>query len=48
MEYLHNGHKVDLYTSLAGHYAFLDDDLEPLDVSDEEYLEIVSNGTLIR
>lgn len=45
--YLHNGHKVDLFPSVLGYYAYLDDDLEPLDVSEAEVVDIITNGTRI-
>ena len=45
--YKYNGHEVDVYYTLAGYVAHLDGDLEPIDITEEEYVDIVSNGTLI-
>ena len=47
MTYLHNGHKIDIVVTLAGISAFLDDDLEPQDITGEELKEIQTNGVLI-
>lgn len=44
MTYKHNGHIVDVFCNLFGYTAYLDNDLEPLDISEEEYIDIVTNG----
>ena len=47
IQYRYNGHLIDVFVNLFGFVAYLDNDLEPLDVSEEEYLDIVSNGKFI-
>ena len=46
-QYKYNGHVVDVYCTLAGYVAHLDNDLEPIDISEEEYINIVNNGKQI-
>ncbi len=43
MTYNYKGHEIDIICTLAGYVAYLDGDLEPQDLSEEEYLEIVNN-----
>ena len=47
MQYRYNGHLVDVFANLFGYVAYLDNDLEPLDVSEKEYVDIVTNGVFI-
>lgn len=44
MTYRHNGHIVDVFCNLCGYVCYLDNDLEPLDISEEEYIDIITNG----
>ena len=43
MTYNYKGHEIDIICTLAGYVAYLDGDLEPQDLSEEEFLEIVNN-----
>jgi hypothetical protein len=43
MTYNYKGHEIDITYTLAGYVAYLDGDLEPQDLSEEEFLEIVNN-----
>ena len=47
MRFKYNGHEVDIYIGLSGYVAYLDDDLEPLDISEAEYVDIATNGEFI-
>ena len=48
MRYLYNGHEVDVYLSVGGGYvAYLDNDLEPQTISEEEFMEYTTNGEFI-
>ena len=47
MTYKYNRHKIDIIVTLAGICAYLDDDLEPQDITDEELNEIQTNGIRI-
>ena len=46
--YKYNGHNVNVEVTGYGMInAYLDGDLEPIDISEGEYQDIVTNGTLI-
>ena len=48
MRFIYDGHEVDIYIgSPLGYVAYLDNDLELHDISEEEYLEIATNGQFI-
>lgn len=47
MTYKYTGHIVDVFCNLFGYTAYIDNDLEPLDISEDEYIDIVTNGVLI-
>ena len=47
MTYKYDGHIVDVFCNLLGYTAYIDNDLEPLDISEEEYIDIVTNGVFI-
>ena len=47
MTYRYNGHLVDVFVSLFGFVAYLDNDLEPQSISEEEYVEYATNGEFI-
>lgn len=47
MQYRYNNHIVDVFCTLAGYVGYLDNDLEPQDLSEDEYVDIVTNGVLI-
>lgn len=44
MTFIYNGHIVDVFCNLCGYIGYLDNDLEPLDISEQEYIDIVTNG----
>ena len=44
MTYRYKGHLVDVFVSLFGFVAYLDNDLEPLDISEAEYVDVITNG----
>lgn len=47
MTYRYNGHLVDVFVSLFGFVAYLDNDLEPMDISEAEYIDVITNGVAI-
>lgn len=47
MTYRHNGHIFDVFCNLCGFVGYLDNDLEPLDISEQEYIDIVTFGEAI-
>lgn len=42
--YLFNGHKIDILPVLFGYVVYMDDDLEPIDATEDEVQDIISNG----
>ena len=47
--YLYNGHKVDLFNNpVTGFVAYVDDDLEPHDTTEDEAFAIIQNGIKIK
>ena len=47
MTYRYNGHLVDVFVSLFGFVAYLDNDLEPQDISEAEYIDVITKGVAI-
>ena len=47
MTYKYNGHIVDVFANLFGYVAYIDNDLEPLDISEDEYIEVIKKGVAI-
>lgn len=47
MTYKYNGHLVDVFVSLFGFVAYLDNDLEPLDISEAEYIDVITKGAAV-
>lgn len=47
MQYKYKGHTVDVFVSLFGYIAYLDGGLEPLDISKEEYVDMVTKGEFV-
>ena len=47
MTYKYNGHIIDVFCCLFGYTAYFDNDLEPLDISEEEYIDVITNGVAI-
>jgi hypothetical protein len=47
MRVKYKGHEIDIYISLEGYVAYLDNDLEPQTISKEEYIEYATNGEFI-
>ena len=41
--FLYDGHVVDVHTTCYGRVAYLDNDLEPLDITEEEYASLMGN-----
>ena len=47
MTYRYSGHLVDVFVSLFGFVAYLDNDLEPQDISEAEYIDVITKGVAI-
>ena len=47
MAYKYKGHLVDVFVSLFGFVAYFDNDLESLDISEAEYIDVITNGVAI-
>lgn len=47
MQYIYNNHIVDVFPTPFGYVGYLDGDLEPQDLSEDEYMDIVTSGVLI-
>lgn len=41
--FLYDGHVVDVHTTCYGRVAYVDHDMEPLDITEEEYENLVKN-----
>lgn len=46
MTYKYDNHIIDVFCTIAGYVCYIDNDLEPLDMTEEEYVEVVTNGIL--
>ena len=42
MTYKYKGHIVDIFVNLFGYVAYIDNDLEPLDISEAEYIDVIT------
>ena len=42
--YLFNGHKIDILPVIFGFVLYMDDDLTPIEATEGEVLDIISNG----
>jgi len=44
----YGGHVVDITSTMTGYIAYLDNDLEPHDISEADYVEYLTNGKHIK
>ncbi len=44
----YGGHVIDITSTMTGYIAYLDNDLEPHDISEADYIEYLTNGKHIK
>jgi hypothetical protein len=47
MTYKYNGHLIDVFVNFFGYVAYIDNDLEPQDISEAEYVDVITKGVAI-